>query len=418
VPEKQRGIVRALKSRNFAFYCAGMTASLNGSFVFVVALGWLTWELTNSVAWIGTIVLVETLPAALFSPLAGAVIDRMGSRRVLFIAQFLAAVNMAALTVAVTTGQISIDGIVVFAVLQGFINGASFPGHFTLLPRLLPKADLAAGIAVQSAVAHSARFTGPALAGVILLAFGPGVAFAINSVSYLVFLAALAFIRIDEGGGGEGRRPPLMADLLEALSHIISRSALATMLALAVTGAILIRPVTDLMPAVVGVLLHGGPGVLAGFLSAAGAGALAAALWLAQRGRMDGLMRIMLAGFAVAAVALIVFVSGAAIAAGIPLMFVFGFATSAMAVANQSLIQNLTEDRMRARVMSIYGLTVRALPALSAFVMGGLAKPLGLVTVLSAGAVLGLLTFLWIWGSVRRGDITKLAEAEESAESG
>lgn len=414
MPENQGGIGRALKSRNFAFYCAGMTASLNGSFVFVVALGWLTWELTGSAAWIGTIVLLETLPAALVGPLAGAVIDRMGSRRVLFTAQSLAAANMALLAAVTMIGQISIEDIIVFAVLQGLINGASFPGHFALLPKLLPRTDMAAGIAVQSAVAHSARFTGPALAGGILLASGPGMAFAFNSASYLAFLGALAFIRVDEGNDAVARAPQLLRDLAEAFRHLLSHGAMTTMLVLAVAGAIFIRPLSDLMPAVVGALLEGGPGTLAWLLSSAGAGALAAALWLAQRGHMGGLTHIMLAGFAAAALAIIIFLSGPATAMGIPLMFAFGFGTSVTAVANQTLVQNLTEDRMRARIMGFYGLTVRALPALGAFVMGGLAAVFGLAPTLGAGAVLGLLALLWIWVRVRRGNFIELVETEKS----
>ena len=78
------GISRALSSRNFVYYCIGMSLGLTGSFVFFAALGWVTWELTHSAAWVGTIVLAETLPNVFIGPFAGVIIDRTSAKWAMF----------------------------------------------------------------------------------------------------------------------------------------------------------------------------------------------------------------------------------------------------------------------------------------------------------------------------------------------
>ena len=91
------GIARALRNRNCAIYLAGMFVSLNGSFVFTLAIAWLTWKLTGSPGWVGTIVFAETLPNSLLAPIAGAIIDRSRALRILMLAQAGQGLVMAAL---------------------------------------------------------------------------------------------------------------------------------------------------------------------------------------------------------------------------------------------------------------------------------------------------------------------------------
>ena len=211
------GIARALSSRNFVYYCTGLGLSLTGSFVFFVALGWVTWELTESAAWVGTMVLAESLPNAVISLLAGVIIDRTSARRALIWAQFLSAVVMVLLTVVTFGGGLTVELLLVFAIILGSLNGIAFPAHFAIIPRLVPREDLSAAIAFQSSVSQGARFVGPALAGVLLVWGGAGLAFAYKALSYIAFLVALGLIRIDEGGNAIPKSASVVRDFADGL---------------------------------------------------------------------------------------------------------------------------------------------------------------------------------------------------------
>jgi MFS family permease len=405
------GIGRALDSRNFVLYCGGLGIALTGTFVFFVALGWITWELTHSAAWVGGIVMAETLPNAVISPLAGVIIDRTSARRALFWSQFLSAIVMVLLTVVTLNDWITIEILLLFALVLGSLNGISFPAHFAIMPRLVPREDLTAAIAFQSSVSQAARFLGPAFAGIIIVWAGVGMAFALNSVTYIAFLAALAVIRIDEGRGDGPASRGVVLDMAAGLKYAWSSISIRLLLIVAVALGILLRPIVELMPAYVGRVLEGDAAALAWLLASAGAGAMLASLWLAWRGATQGLTRIMLWNFAATVIALIAFLYSGDLAIGVALLFVYGYCSATVLISNQILIQTTVEDYLRARIMSIYALTVRAIPAFGAFMAGQLADRLGIVPTFLGGAIAGLVFWIWIRRNAGRNNIAQRIEA-------
>ncbi|NQV56344.1 MAG: MFS transporter, partial [Rhodospirillales bacterium] len=330
------GIGRALSSRNFVYYCTGLGFSLTGTFVFFVALGWVTWELTNSVAWVGTIVLAETLPNAIVGPFAGVIIDRTSARRALFWAQLLGAITMASLAVVTLNNWITIEILMGFAVLLGSLNGIAFPAHFAIMPKLVPRENLTAAIAFQSSVSQAARFLGPAVAGILIVWGGGGMAFALNSLTYIPFLVALSIIKIDESRGGRPASLGVVRDMVAGLQYAWSSISIRVLLILAVALGIFLRPIVELMPAYVGSVLKSDAVTLAWLLAAAGAGAMFASLWLAWKGITQGLTKIMLLNFAATVVILVAFLIPNGLAIGVALMFVYGFCSTAVMISNQT----------------------------------------------------------------------------------
>jgi MFS family permease len=404
------GIGRALRSRNFVYYCIGMSLGLTGSFVFFAALGWVTWELTHSAAWVGTIVLAETIPNVFIGPFAGVIIDRASAKWAMFWGQLAAAVVMAVLAVITFGNWLTVEILLGFAFTIGVLNGVVFPAHFAILPRLVPRSDLSAAIAFQSSVSQAARFVGPALAGILILWAGGGMAFAFKALSYSGFLVALLMIDIDESRGAKPASTGIIHDIIAGFRYTWSSAPIRLLLISAVALGILLRPIIELMPAYVGSVLQSDAGTLAWLLSATGVGAMIASLWLARRGKTQGLARIMLLNFVIAGVILIIFLNTSGLAIGVAVLGVYGFCSAAVMISNQTMIQSAVEDHMRARVMSLYALTVRAIPALGAFIVGLLADIAGLVPSLLGGAIIGLL--FWIWA--RRTAIGKTGNTDTS----
>ncbi|MBT3885964.1 MAG: MFS transporter [Rhodospirillaceae bacterium] len=408
------GISRALSSRNFVLYCSGLGVALTGTFVFFVALGWVAWEMTHSAAWVGGIVLAETLPNAIVGPFAGVIIDRTSARRALFWAQFSSAVVMVFLTIVTLNDWLNIEILLVISVVLGTLNGIAFPAHFAIMPKLVPRKNLSAAIAFQSSTSQAARFLGPAIAGVIIVWAGAGMAFAFNSVTFIAFLVALAVIRVDESRGDAPASRGVVLDMAAGLQYAWSSVSIRLLLVVAVALGIFLRPLVELMPAYVGKVLEGDAAALAWLLASVGAGAVLASLWLAWRGTTRGLTRIMLWNFAVTVIALIAFLFSSGLAIGVALLFAYGFCSSSVLISNQTLIQSTVDDHLRARIMSIYSLTVRAIPAFGAFVAGQLADRLGIVPTFLGSAIAGLLFWIWISRMTNRKRIAERIEAAES----
>jgi predicted MFS family arabinose efflux permease len=282
------------------------------------------------------------------------------------------------------------------------------------MPKLVPREDLTAAIAFQASVSQAARFLGPAIAGIIIVTSGVGMAFALNALSYLAFLAALAVIRVDESGRDGPKSRGFAADMTAGLKYAWSSLSIRLLLIVAVALGILLRPIIELMPAYVGKVLEGDAAALAWLLASVGAGSMLASLWLAWRGSTQGLTRIMLWNFAVTVIVLIAFLSSSGLAIGVALLFVYGYCSSSVLISNQTLIQSTVDDHLRARIMSIYALTVRAVPAFGAFVAGQLADRLGIVPTFLGGAIAGLLFWIWIRQMASR---NKIAERIERADT-
>jgi MFS family permease len=396
------GIGLALSSKNFAWYCGGMALSLTGSFVFFTALGWVTFELTRSPAWLGTVVLAETLPNVIVGPFAGVLIDRWSAKWALFWAQLFAAIIMTLLSIATFGGWITIELLIVFAILIGTLNGVAFPAHFAILPKLVPRENLSPAVALQTSVSQTARFLGPAAAGGLIILGGGdvwgggGLAFGFKAVSYSGFLIALLFIHVDETKDTLTTRGSVGRELLDGMQYAWSTLRLRYLLITAVALGIFLRPVYELMPAFVGGILNSDATALSTLLAATGGGAMIASLWLARRGKLEGLVNIQNLTFAVTALVLGIFLFTRNIGFGIFLMVLYGTMSASVLIANQTLLQSTIDDRMRARVLSLYALTLRAIPALGAFIVGHIAGFTGLVPALAGVTVLGVLYWLWV----------------------
>lgn len=402
------GIGRVLGIPNCAIYLSGMFVSLNGSFIYFVTMGWLTWEITNSAAWVGTLVIAESIPNAILAPLAGTIIDRNRPMIILRLSQWAQAIVMCVLTMITYFDAVTIEWLLASAIILGAGNGFAVPAHFACIPKMVPRQELSAILALQSGCAQSARFIGPAVAGIFLVTTGAVGAFAFNAITFFIYIAALQFVRIDDQPEPDARKQSVLSGMSEGFTYTWNSLSLRAFLLLAICAAVFLRPLIDLMPAYVGDVMDGGPTALAWILSTAGGAAVLATIWLALRGGTRGLTRIMLVGFVVTASTTIAFPFQDNLVIGVGLIFIYGFAAAALSVTNMSLIQLTVEDRMRARVMGIFSLTHRAIPAVGAFAVGQIASITSLPLPIVGGAAISLAFWWWLQGVIRHHNIEQI----------
>ena len=207
----------ALSNRSFLIYLIGSTVSLHGLWIYRVALGWFTWELTGSEFWVGIVAFTQFAPAVLFGPVFGVLADRVDGRKASIIINSLSALNMLLLGTLAWFGLVDIIVLTVQSLVQGALDGAHTPVRMTLVPNLVEKTQLQSAIASASISFNVSRLVGPAIAGLIIAASGVSTAFAINGISYLAIIAAVAVIEWRPTAARSKRPGDVWAELLDGV---------------------------------------------------------------------------------------------------------------------------------------------------------------------------------------------------------
>jgi MFS family permease len=188
------GTFRALASRPFRIYFSGQVASASGTFLQQTAIGWLVFQMTGSASSLGLVLAAGGLPSLLFGPWGGSLADRVDLRRLLLVTQSAFGLLAAALWVAGATGRASVGLVIAINVAGGIVQIVDSPARQAFVSQLVPAGDLASAVSLNGVVMNSARVVGPAVAGVLIVTVGTTPCFAVNAVSYLAVIGALALV--------------------------------------------------------------------------------------------------------------------------------------------------------------------------------------------------------------------------------
>lgn len=376
----------AFSHRNYAIYAAGNAVSLVGTWVQRVAVGWFAWELTHSGFWLGAVAFADLFPVVVIGPFAGVLADRFRRSRVVLLCQAAALVQASLLFLFTAAGWIGVEGLVALTFLLGFIVGVHQPARLSFVPGLVPAKDLAAAVAIASVFFNLARFVGPMVAGIVIVGFGVAPAFLFNAISYLAAIGALLSLRL--GPEATARPESVAAEAWAGIRYAAGHPVISRLLMLSVAVSVFARPLFELLPAFADAVFGRGAGGLAVLTSAAGLGALLGGVWLAQRGAVEGLGRIALGTVLVSGLGAALFAVVPWFGVAVPVMAVAGFGMVASGISVQTLIQSCVDDRMRGRVLSLWGLIFRGAPALGALGMGWLSGYTGVAWPPLAGGIL------------------------------
>ncbi len=277
-------LISPLTHRDFRVLWMGMTASLIGDGVFLIAMVWETYLLWNAPAALSIVAIGMTVPTIVFLLVGGVVSDRHDRRRVMLCADAVRAVAVGALAVLALSGTLRFWELIALVAIYG--SGTAFftPAFEAIVPSLLPKADLAAANSLDQLVRPIAlRLAGPLLGGV-LVALSPGLAFSIDAASFGASALAVLMVRSRFSIREEGAVSSFAA-VKEGLSFVRRRVWLwGTLAAAAVSYLVFLGPTEVLLPYVVKNSLHGSANALGAVFAAGGVGAVGAAFWVGQRG--------------------------------------------------------------------------------------------------------------------------------------
>jgi MFS family permease len=278
-------LLAPLRNRDFRLLWIGMTISLVGDGIFLVAMAWQAYDLWNAPAALSILGIGMTIPTIAFLLPAGVLSDRMDRRSLMLCADLGRALVLVALAVLAFTGLLTFWELVLLVALYGVGTAFFTPAFEAIVPDLVPAADLAAANSLDQFVRPiTLRLAGPALGGVFVAAAGTGVAFSVDAFSFLVSALAIFLMRPPAHPRSEHAESSVGA-LKEGLRFVRKRVWLwGTLASAAIAYLAFMGPAEVLLPYVVKNELHASAGDLGLVFAAGGVGAIGAALFMGQRG--------------------------------------------------------------------------------------------------------------------------------------
>ena len=392
----------------------GQGISLVGSWINRVATSWLVYRLTHSSILLGWMGFGSAFMTFVFSPLAGVFADRVHHRREwIIVTQVLLMLTSAALATLSFVGRITVTQVIAVSIIKGFVLAFDMPLRQALTADIIhSRDDLANAVALNSSSVNLARLLGPSIAGLILGLTNEGYCFLFDAISYLAVVTSLFMMNSTPSSDIRRQRDSVGRQLQEGWRYIVSdplfRNILLFFSAISLFGI----PYTVLMPVIAVSVLRQGPGVLGLLLGAPGVGAMLSAFLLANRKTSKGLYALIPISAAIFGAALVAFSMARNLWVAVCFLLVIGFGMmNAMSLCS-TVLQTMSTDAMRGRVMSYYIMSMTGVLPVGNLLAGWMAQRFGPEATIRWNGLIVLVVAV-IFAAVRvESRIERVSEAE------
>lgn len=384
---------KALRHRNYRLFFTGQLISLVGTWMQSVAQGWLVLRLTNSPFLLGVVAAASSLPILVLSLPAGVFADRLPKRDVIIFTQSIAMVLAFILAGLTFTHTVHVWHVLVLATLLGASQALDAPARQAFVIELVGREDLLNAIGLNASMFNLARAVGPAAAGLVVAAVGEGSAFLLNALSFLAVLWGLLLMKLPPHPPQPAKQPK--GQLREGLLYIRDEPTVRSLLLLVANTSLFGFAYAAMLPVFARDVIHAGPSGFGYLGGASGFGALLAALALAYMGsepRLDEHRgRFLLSSLFIFPFFIVGFTFARQLPIAMGFMALMGFSNVASLSLNNTLIQILVPNNLRARVMSVFVVSVLGVAPIGGLMAGSIAEWVGSVPLVIAIAALILI---------------------------
>jgi predicted MFS family arabinose efflux permease len=283
------------------------------------------------------------------------------------------------------TGVVHVWHIVTIAALAGIANSFDIPTRQSFTVEMVGRADLPRAITLNSIMFNSARLVGPALAGYVVVAVGEGWCFALNAASYLAVLTSLLMMRVTPQPAREPSHP--LADLRDGFRYVSTHPEMRTMLVLLATASFFGASYLTLMPVFARDILGGTSRTLGLLMSGVGTGALVGA-FVMSRVHAHHLRRVPVLSAVLFGTFLIAFSQSSSLMLSLFLLVPAGAGLMMQGISTNTIIQTVTSDTMRGRVMAYYVMSFMGMMPMGALAAGSLSHRIGVPETVALGGAL------------------------------
>ena len=351
---------------------AGACTSTTGTWMQQIAQAWLVFDLSKSPFLLGLDGFLANIPIFLFSLIGGVIADRMDRRHLLLGSQYLQMTSAFVLTLLIVTHHIQVWHILALSFVCGLAQSFGGPAYQALIPTLVPREILPNAIALNSIQFNLARVVGASLGGLALQNLGAAWCFGLNGVSFIAVIISL--YSIQARWVPEPSRDKILTSMKQGFSFIRKQGAMEALIALAFLMTALGIPLLTFLPVFAKDIFHGGPGTFTLFMVCSGAGSICGALTVAWLGNLKHKGRIALLMLIILGACITAFSLSPMVFVSCVLIFFCGAALIAVFATISSLVQLITSDDMRGRVMSVYNVAFRGGMPMGQLVSGWLVQ--------------------------------------------
>ncbi len=393
-------VFKAFRYRDFRLMWFGACTSSIGTWMQIVAQGWLIYRLSHSAFLLALDQFLGGIPIFLFSLIGGVVADRVERRRILLASQYVQMATAAILTILVATNLVHVWHILCLSFVSGFAQAFGGPAYQALIPTLVEKEDMPNAIALNSIQFNVAVMIGPALAGQTLAKLGEKWCFGLNALSFLAPIVSLTIITTRFLP--QKTTDSVYASLKEGIKFVRKQHAMEALIVLAFCMTALGMPMRTYLPVFVKDIFHRGPETYGNMLALMGFGSICGSLMVAYLGNIRHKGRIALGSL----LCLGAGIAGFALSRSMPLsdglLVLVGASMMAVFATVNSLVQLITTNEMRGRVMSVYNVAFRGGMPMGNLLSGWLVPIFTAPVVLAVNGSLLILLALYFFLVQRR----------------
>jgi predicted MFS family arabinose efflux permease len=386
---KLRRVFKAFQYRDFRLMWIGACTSSVGTWMQIVAQSWLIYRLSHSSFLLGLDQFLGGIPIFLFSLIGGVVADRIERRKILLVSQYTQMASAAALTILVATGVVHVWHILCLSFVSGLAQAFGGPAYLALIPTLVEREDMPNAIALNSIQFNMALTIGPAFAGVALAKLGEKWCFGLNALSFLAPIISLSMI--SARFLPERTTESMLNSLKQGIKFVRKQNSMVALVVLAFCMTALSMPTRTYIPVFVKDIFHRGPETFGNMLSLMGVGTICGSLTVAAMGNMRNKGRFALIVLLCLGAGIAGFSFSRSLPLSYPMLMLVGASMMAVFATVTSLVQLITTNEMRGRVMSVYNCAFRG-----GMPMGNLLSG-WLVPMFTAPVVLGVNGLLLIF---------------------
>ncbi len=395
-----RRIFKAFQYRDFRLMWFGACTSSIGTWMQIVAQGWLIYRLSHSARLLALDQVLGGLPIFLFSLFTGVIADRVERGKILLGSQYVQMFSASVLTVLVATGAVHVWHILCLSFLSGCAQAFGSPAYSALIPTLVEKEDMPNAIALNSIQFNVAVMVGPALAGQTLAKLGEKWCFGLNALSFLAPIISLSIITTRFVP--QKTTESMLASLKQGIHFARKQGSMEALIVLAFCMTALGMPMRTYIPVFVKDIFHRGPETYGNLLALMGLGSILGSLTIAGLGNFQKKGRLALG----ALICLGAGISGFALSKSVPLsgtiLVLVGASMMAVFATVNSLVQLITTNEMRGRVMSVYNFAFRGGMPMGNLLSGWLVPMFTAPVVLGVNGLLLVLLALYFFLVQRR----------------
>ena len=375
-----------LRNAPFRRYVIGSLISDTGSWMQVMAQGWVMATLTNKAIWLGMANLAAGLPMLLLTMVGGAAADKYDKRKILLVTQFVQIAIACGIGFLVLKGKIEIWEILAFAAVLGVSNSFEMPTQSALVPELVGRAEIQNGISIDRSVFHGSRVLGPTMGGYLINWLGTASAFFANAFSFIALIIAILSLPPRPKGTAE-EEEKRASGIKDGFRFVFNDTPSLAMVTLIATQSLCIFPIiTVMMPLYVRTVLHRGADGLGSLMGASAIGSLVGSLFLIGLAREKRVPLMM-----INAVAISMVISGLSFAPSfyvvMALLIVNSFGLAMNFALCSTIVQERAPDYLRGRVSGVFMLSFVGLMPIAGLGVTSLSDFLGMRTALAIAAI-------------------------------